>query len=76
MSELRSVTLKVVGERTIHCGGCENTVKTTLSRIPGVEQVEADRNSQLIQFAQAAGAADLEHIKAELQLLGYEVELT
>jgi copper chaperone CopZ len=75
MTDRQEVTLKVVGDRTIHCGGCENTVQVSLSRIPGVEQVQADRNSQLIQFELSPGKAELALVKAELETIGYEVEL-
>lgn len=75
MSEKKNVKLKVIGERTIHCSGCETTVKLTLSRIPGVEQVQADHNSQLIEFVHTPGASDLARVKAELEFVGYEVEL-
>ena len=75
MSEKQNVTLKVIGDRTIHCGGCENTVKLSLSRLPGVEQVEADRNSQLIQFSFTPGSSEMAQVQAELELIGYEVEL-
>ncbi len=76
MSEQKNVTLKVVGDRTIHCGGCENTVKFSLSRLPGVEHVEADHNSQLIKFSFTPGSSEMAQVQAELELIGYEVELT
>jgi copper chaperone CopZ len=76
MSDRRDVTLKVVGDRTIHCGGCENTIVVSISKIPGVEQVEADRDSQLIQFELQPGEAQLALVTAELETLGYQVELT
>jgi len=75
MDGAKRVELKVVGERTIHCSGCESTVKFTLSRIPGLEQIEADHQTQLIQFEFNPGVADLEKVKAELQWIGYEVEV-
>ncbi len=75
MPDQHNVTLKVVGDRTIHCSGCENTVKLALSRLPGVEQVEADHNSQLIQFSFAPGSSEMARVQAELELIGYEVEL-
>jgi len=75
MSDQHNVTLKVVGDRTIHCGGCENTIKVSISRIPGVEQVNADRDSQLIKFELPPGEAELALVKAELETIGYEVEL-
>ncbi len=76
MPDQQNVTLKVVGDRTIHCGGCENTVKLSLSRLPGVEQVEADHNSQLIKFSFTPGSSEMAQVQAELELIGYEVELT
>ncbi len=75
MTENQNVKLKVIGERTIHCGGCENTVQTTLSRLPGVAQVKADRDSQLIEFQFAPGESELDQVKSELEMIGYEVEL-
>ena len=76
MPDQQNVTLKVVGDRTIHCGGCENTVQLSLSRLPGVEQVEADHNSQLIKFSFTPGSSEMAQVQAELELIGYEVELT
>ena len=75
MSVKQNVTLKVIGDRTIHGGECENTVKLTLSRLPGVEQVKADHNSQLIQFSFTPGSSELAQVRAELELIGYEVEI-
>jgi len=31
---LEQVTLEVVGENTLHCAGCERTVKFTLAQLP------------------------------------------
>ena len=75
MVEAKRVELKVVGERTIHCSGCESTVKFTLSRIPGLEEIEADHQTQRIQFEIDPEVADLETVKAELEWIGYEVEV-
>ena len=44
------MTLEVVGDYTIHCGGCENTIQFSLSRLPGVQRVDADRKTQLIEI--------------------------
>ena len=74
MDEAKRVELKVVGDRTIHCSGCESTVKFTLSRIPGLEEIEADHQTQMIQFEFDPEVADLEKVKAELEWIGYEVE--
>jgi len=45
-----NLTLEVVGDYTIHCAGCENTIQFSLSRLPGVQKVDADRNTQLIEI--------------------------
>jgi copper chaperone len=36
----------------IHCGGCENTIQSALSRLPGVAQVvaSAERNDVRVSF--------------------------
>lgn len=67
--------LKVVGERTIHCSGCERTVKYTLSRIPGVDQIKADHKTQMIEFELSPALTDLDKVKADLEWIGYQVEL-
>ena len=43
MSE--TITLKIVGDNTMHCGGCENTVKFALKQLAGVARVEAERQT-------------------------------
>jgi copper chaperone CopZ len=75
MTDRREITLKVVGERTIHCSGCENTVKFTLSQIPGVEQIRADHKTQRIDFEITPGLASLEKVLEDLEGIGYQVEL-
>ena len=75
MIESQTIRLKVVGENTLHCSGCERTVEFTLSHIPGIDQVVADHNQQTIQFVSTSTDTDLEKVKADLQWIGYEVEV-
>ncbi len=75
MTEGKQIQLRVVGERTIHCSGCERTVEYTLSRIPGVDQIKADHKTQLIEFELSPDLTDLEEVKADLEWIGYQVEL-
>lgn len=75
MSDVKTLKLKVVGERTIHCGGCENTVKFTLSKLPGVRLVKADHETQLIEVTPGDGEVKLDKLIAELSWIGYEVEV-
>lgn len=68
-----TTTLKVTGEQTMHCGGCERTVKFALKQLPGVRQVEASHKTQLINLTFDAEALDLERVRQELDWIGYQV---
>lgn len=45
-----NLKLEVVGDNIIHCAGCENTIQFSISRLPGVRAVDADRNTQFIEI--------------------------
>jgi copper chaperone CopZ len=66
-------TLKVVGERTMHCGGCENTVKFALQQLPGVQEVEATHKTQLINLTFDPQTLNLKQVLQELDWIGYQV---
>ena len=66
-------TLKVIGQQTMHCGGCENTVKFTLKQLPGVQEVEASHKTQLIKLSFDPQTTDLEQVQEELDWIGYQV---
>jgi len=69
---VETITLKVVGQQKMHCGGCENTVQFTLKQVPGVQQVEASHKTQLIKLIFDRQNAGLEQIQQELDLIGYQ----
>jgi copper chaperone CopZ len=73
MSDTNTLTLEVVGQQTLHCGGCERTVEFTLSQLPGVRVINVDHTTQLIEIALTGDETELEKIKAELEWIGYEV---
>ena len=66
-------TLRVTGEQTMHCGGCESTVKFTLKHMPGVLDVEASHKTQLVKLTFDPQRASLEQIQQELGWIGYQV---
>ncbi len=70
---MESITLKVIGEQMMHCGGCENTVKFALKQLPGVQQVEANHGTQLIALTFDTEELDLERVRQELEWIGYQV---
>ncbi|MCK4975696.1 MAG: heavy-metal-associated domain-containing protein [Anaerolineales bacterium] len=60
----------------MHCAGCERSVTYAISQLPGVDEVRADWKTQAIQINLSLdGELDLEKIKAELDWIGYEVEV-
>ena len=66
-------TLRFTGEQTMHCGGCESTVKFTLKHRPGVLDVEASHKTQLVKLTFDPRRANLEQIQQELGWIGYQV---
>ncbi|MCH7662823.1 MAG: heavy-metal-associated domain-containing protein [Chloroflexi bacterium] len=70
----QEINLKVIGQHTMHCAGCERSITFTLSQLPGVEEVRADWKNQDIWVDLSSDEVDLEKIKAELDWIGYEVE--
>ncbi len=70
---VETLKLKVVGDHTMHCAGCERSITFSLSQLPGVEEVKADWKTQAIQIDLSSDEVDLEKIKAELDWIGYEV---
>jgi len=69
---INTINLKVVGEQTIHCNGCANTVKLALKRLPGVLQVDANHQRQEINVTLNLEQPDTEALKDTLAQLGYE----
>lgn len=59
-----------VGE--IHCANCENTIRTTLSRLPGVSVVvpSADTNDVKVSFDDTKVTED--ELRARLEEIGFE----
>lgn len=67
-------TLKVIGDNTMHCGGCENTVKFALKQLKGVEAVDASHKTQQIELTFDPQVLTLGRISQELDWIGYRVE--
>jgi len=72
MARLKTFKLKVVGEQTIHCGGCENAIRISLSQLPGVKRVKADHKTQLVEVSADVEQTSLEAIRERLDWMGYQ----
>ncbi|MCL4302086.1 MAG: heavy metal translocating P-type ATPase [Anaerolineae bacterium] len=70
---IQTKTLKVIGEQTMHCGGCEHSVKFVLGQLPGVQSVEASHKTQQINLTFDPQLLNLEQVHQALDRLGYEV---
>jgi copper chaperone CopZ len=58
-----------VGE--IHCDGCENTIRTSLSRLAGVRDVRPDQATNTVKVRFDPEQLDADQIAAHLDELGY-----
>ena len=45
-----TLNLKVIGDHTMHCAGCERSITFSLSQLPGVEEVKADWKTRLFKL--------------------------
>ena len=63
-----------VRKGAIHCEGCEATIERFLSRVPGVQDVKASEEAQVVQVTWDPDTIDADRVRAELDGLGYPVE--
>lgn len=71
---MSKVTLKIVGDHQMNCGGCEGNVKNAISRVPGVTEVTASNKTQLVEIATSAEIS-IDIFQSALQGIGYQAEL-
>ena len=64
------ITLKVTG---MHCEGCENKFRKMLPRIESVENVNADRLAETVEFEFNGSDDVLSAVKSKIDDLGYSV---
>lgn len=57
----------------IHCAHCVHTIKMELGDLPGVEQVDADKDTRMVTVAWHE-PADWEKIRATLAEINYPPE--
>jgi copper chaperone len=53
----------------LKCGGCANTIKTSLSAMPGVSGVQVDTDAGAVAFD--ADESQVPAVKSKLHSLGY-----
>lgn len=67
---MKGINLKVKG---MHCEGCENRIKNSLSTIDGVDEVIANHIDGTV-LIKTNKEVDLEEIKEKIEDLGFENE--
>ena len=65
-------TFEVTGSQRMDCEGCENTIQRSLTRLPGVRQVQADHHTQRVVVLVDTAQTDAEAIQARLAVSGYQ----
>ena len=71
----KKVSLKIVGDKIMNCGGCEGNVKFALSQIPGVNEVNPDRNTQMVDVSLSSDDINLDAMKAALTEIRYQAQV-
>lgn len=69
-----TIRLKVIGESLMHCGGCEQAVRMSLSQLEGIKRVEADHTTQLVEATVDTERTDESAIKERLDFIGYRTQ--
>ena len=69
---LKSVTLEVIGDQQLHCGGCEDRAMRLLKAVKGVERVRARAASQRVEVQFDAAVLQPAAIAERLRTAGYE----
>ncbi len=68
-TSLAEMTLRVKG---MTCEGCENTIKSGLSELPGVAMVEATHKDSMAVIHYKENQVTYEQIKAKIEEKGYQ----
>lgn len=69
----RTLDFTVIGEETLHCASCEQRVDKALRRVPGVQAVQANSETQRIRVTIDPAELDAEQVREKLRQIGYEV---
>ncbi len=64
-------TIKVSG---MTCGGCENSIKSSVAKLEGVREVQADHAAGRATVTYDPAKVDRAAIKGAIEKLGYKVE--
>ncbi|MEX2442536.1 MAG: heavy-metal-associated domain-containing protein [Alkalispirochaeta sp.] len=69
-----TIRLRIVGETVMHCNGCEQAVKMSLSQLEGMKTVKADHTTQLVEATVDTVRTDQDAIMERLGFIGYQTQ--
>ena len=64
-----SATIRVI---EIHCAACENTIRSALSKLPGIRSVTPDHQSNEVHVEYEGRKVDEHRIRQELADIGFD----
>lgn len=65
-------TFEVIGDQKMNCEGCEHAIQRSLTRLPGVRQVQADHHTQRVVVQADTTQTEASAVKAQLARAGYQ----
>lgn len=68
MTTMKEATFRV---QEIHCGGCENSIRNSLSRLEGISSVEPDQATDEVRVAYDETRVKVEEIVERLADIGF-----
>ena len=72
MTQIETCEIQVL-DKGIHCGGCETRIQSVLTKVPGVEMVNANHKTQKVELSLDPEVVSLQDVKEKLEDLGYKV---
>jgi copper chaperone len=66
------VDFTMIGEETMHCGGCETRVRFALQQLAGVREVLPNAKTQQIAVVIEPNRVTAEERQARLKVAGFE----
>ena len=69
--EITMTTEATLRVPAVHCGGCANTIKQTLQKLPGVSVNDIDTDTKLVHLSFEESEVSLDQIKESLEEVGF-----
>ena len=73
MGQAETCEIQVL-EKGIHCAGCEARIQSVLARVPGVEEVKASHQTQVVRLTLDPGKVSVQEVREKLEDLGYKTD--